>query len=234
MWYNSAMKLKWFIIFLLVLLGISIPVLATDLYWAWIPFLSHTQEYPIKLTALFMALSAFITLLLALAAVRTIEEANNREEDHRKDELSKEKRDREERYLNEVKDWATGLVQNIFSETEMGMGWEGFGILSLRLRRFEVVKLYILGVGEYFSERYSKIGDNLYTALKNILNTENGTLISLEKFFSETYLDRSKSTKGDKDKLADKFNNLATPLIDNIDEVLKIIAEIKTKHIIQN
>ena len=74
------MTLKRFIIFLSILLGICLVILGTDLYWMWIPFLAHTQEYPIKLSALFMAVSAFITLLLALAAVRTIEESNAREQ----------------------------------------------------------------------------------------------------------------------------------------------------------
>ncbi len=74
------MTLKRFIIFFSILLGIGLVILGTDLYWMWIPFLAHTQEYPIKLSALFMAVSAFITLLLALTAVRTIEESNAREQ----------------------------------------------------------------------------------------------------------------------------------------------------------
>ena len=93
------MTLKKIIISLSILLGIGLVILATDLNWMWIPFLTHTQEYPIKLSALFMAVSAFITLLLALTAVRTIEESNAREQ-----------RVIDRSALNEIIQWAIDIT----------------------------------------------------------------------------------------------------------------------------
>lgn len=93
------MTLRRFIKYSLILLGICLFILGTDLYWMWIPFLSHTQEYPIKLSALFMAVSAFITLLLVLTAVRTIEESNAREQ-----------RVIDRSALNEIIQWAIDIT----------------------------------------------------------------------------------------------------------------------------
>ena len=103
--------LKILVISLLILLGVAIPILVTDLYWMWIPFLSHTEEYPVKLSALFMAVSALITLLLAFTAVRSIEESNKREQRDRKDNQTREDRDRQERRLKEIIEWATDIIE---------------------------------------------------------------------------------------------------------------------------
>ena len=92
------------------MLGICLPILGTDLYWMWIPFLAHTQEYPIKLSALFMAVSAFITLLLALTAVRTIEESNAREQRVIEENNAREQRVIDRSALNEIIQWAIDIT----------------------------------------------------------------------------------------------------------------------------
>lgn len=104
------MTMKKFMWILLIGLGIGIPVLISDLYWMWIPFLAHSQEYPAKVSASLLAVSIFVTLLLALTAVRAIEESDKREVQHRQDGLNREKRDKKERLLNEIIEWAINVA----------------------------------------------------------------------------------------------------------------------------
>ncbi len=94
------------IITLLVIIGI----IGSDFYLLWLP-LAHTPEYPAKVAALFMAITAVVTLFLALATFNATEQSNLREQQHRKDEIEKEKRDGEERVLNEILEWARRVLQ---------------------------------------------------------------------------------------------------------------------------
>lgn len=62
------------------------------------------------------ALVAFGTLMLALAAFWSIKGSNEQEERRRRDEVEREKRDRNEQWLNEIIQWATDTV----TATEIG------------------------------------------------------------------------------------------------------------------
>ena len=85
------------------LLLIGIVIIATDFWLLWLP-LAHSPEYPAKVAALFMSVTALVTLLLALTSVKAAEQSNLRENARRTTEIEKEKRDREERLLNEIID----------------------------------------------------------------------------------------------------------------------------------
>ncbi len=80
-----------------IILG-SIPALVVILcitFWA-------TGDY----TGFPSGLVAWGTIMLAVATFTLIRHSREQEEQRRKDELAKEKRDREERWLNEIIDWA--------------------------------------------------------------------------------------------------------------------------------
>ncbi len=95
MWYNGGM-IK-FIITAIALLGVAIPIIATDFWLLWLP-IDHSEQYPSKMAALFMAVTAWVTLWVVLAVFRTIKQRDDQE-----------KRDRRERLLNEIIEWAINV-----------------------------------------------------------------------------------------------------------------------------
>jgi len=97
---------------MIAVLFVVIVIIATDFWLLWLP-LEHSSEYPQKVAALFMALTAFVTLLVVYATFNATKQSNLREETRRKDEIEKEKRDRDERLLNEIIEWATDILVGI-------------------------------------------------------------------------------------------------------------------------
>jgi len=93
------------VIWMVAVLFVVIVIIATDFWLLWLP-LEHSSEYPQKIAALFMALTAFVTLLVVYATFNATKQSNLREETRRKDEIRKGNRDREERLLNEIIKWA--------------------------------------------------------------------------------------------------------------------------------
>lgn len=87
------------------ILLVGIIIIATDFSLLWLP-LEHSPEYPAKVAALFMAVAALVTLVLALTSVKAIEQSNLRENARRTAEIEKETRDRKERLLDEIIEWA--------------------------------------------------------------------------------------------------------------------------------
>jgi len=108
------------------------------------PFLDISEAFPTKAIALFTGLATFGTLLLALATILTIKNNNEREAIRRKDELSKESRNREEKWLNEIIEWAIDVGKCAFEhkyDTVTGVSAEYFMRVSraYTLSRFNVV-----------------------------------------------------------------------------------------------
>ena len=81
--------MKIFSIIALGVLGIVIIIVGSDFYLLWLP-LAHSTEYPTKAAALFMAVTAWVTLFLVLTAIRTLNASNVREIRERQDNLRKE------------------------------------------------------------------------------------------------------------------------------------------------
>ncbi|MCX6011516.1 MAG: hypothetical protein NT134_04605, partial [Chloroflexi bacterium] len=81
-------RLNWRIGLGVPLFGLGLFILVTEL-----------PQYAI-------GFSVLATLALAFAAFLTIQNADEREKRHREEELAKEKRDRKERLLNEIIEWA--------------------------------------------------------------------------------------------------------------------------------
>ena len=88
------MNIKKISIAALMVLFIIICILGTDFYFLWLP-LEHSPEYPAKVAALFMAVTALVTLFLAFATFSSIEQSNLRE---------KARREEDERIRNEERE----------------------------------------------------------------------------------------------------------------------------------
>ncbi|MDP2730677.1 MAG: hypothetical protein Q8O55_09350 [Dehalococcoidales bacterium] len=97
--------MKYITIGMIIILSVIIVIIGSDFYLLWLP-LEHSPEYPAKVAALFMAVTALVTLFLALATFNATEQSNLREQEHRRDEIDRENRDRKERLLNEIIEWA--------------------------------------------------------------------------------------------------------------------------------
>jgi len=93
------------VIGMIAVLFVVIVIIATDFWLLWLP-LEHSSEYPQKIAALFMAVTAFVTLLVVYTTFNATKQSNLREETRSKDEIEKENRARKERLLNEIIEWA--------------------------------------------------------------------------------------------------------------------------------
>jgi len=98
------------VIGMIAVLFVVIVIIATDFWLLWLP-LEHSSEYPQKIAALFMAVTAFVTLLVVYTTFNATKQSNLREETRSKDEIEKENRARKERLLNEIIEWATNIVE---------------------------------------------------------------------------------------------------------------------------
>jgi len=91
------------------ILFVGIIVIVTDFYLLWLP-LEHSPEYPAKVAALFMAVTALVTLLLALTTVKATEQSNLREKRRREEDerIRNEERERDfkRRCISDIEDWA--------------------------------------------------------------------------------------------------------------------------------
>jgi len=100
---------KFSILALIAVFIIGIGIFASDILLQWLPFIGHTPEYGAKASAFFMAITALMTLLLAIATFNSTKQSKLREQERRKDNIEKETRDRKERLLNEIIDWAEDI-----------------------------------------------------------------------------------------------------------------------------
>ena len=86
MWYNGGMKIKWLVGILRYGLGLLIALL---IFWGFYGFIKDDN---------WLAVSALATLILAVAAFISVRQVN-----------VNQKRERRERLLNEIIDWATDV-----------------------------------------------------------------------------------------------------------------------------
>jgi len=101
LWYNGGMKRELFYSVLRYISGLLIAFL---IFWGFYYFIKD-DNWP--------AVSALATVLLAIAAFLTIKSADAREDRRRQAELEREERDRKERLLNEIIQWAEGICRII-------------------------------------------------------------------------------------------------------------------------
>ena len=84
------MKRKWFqklctifrkhLLIILIIFGIIvISAIISDFYFEWITLFGHTEQYPQKVAAIAMLITALFTLILALATFNATEQSNLRE-----------------------------------------------------------------------------------------------------------------------------------------------------------
>lgn len=109
-WFNLNTG-KIILVIIIILFAIGIGIVGYSLWNVpeakeLFPFLEISEAFPIKAIALFTGLATFGTLLLALATIVTIKNNNEQEKRRREEELAKEKRDKKERLLNEIIEWA--------------------------------------------------------------------------------------------------------------------------------
>lgn len=71
----------------------------------------YSWNNPVAIATLILA---FVTVSLAIAAFFTIRNSNEREKRRREEELAKEKRERKERLLNEIIEWAIDITRANF------------------------------------------------------------------------------------------------------------------------
>ncbi len=147
------------------ILLVGIIVIATDFYLLWLP-LEHSPEYPAKVAALFMAVTALVTLLLALTTVKATEQSNLREKNRRTDEIKKEKRDRKERLLNEIIEWAEDIAEGGSKEelqTTMEVSDQTLQRIDIDnlLRRYKTALVRVI----YMCEIALVFGEDLHTAV---------------------------------------------------------------------
>jgi len=102
-WYNIAMSLKKRLLIGLPM-AIAFYFAILSLMWAANVENSYFQKLP-------EALVTFGTLVLALAAFRSIKNSNDQEKRRRADELSEERRLRDKDELNEIIDWAVDVAK---------------------------------------------------------------------------------------------------------------------------
>ena len=105
---------------ILAIVGILLAISGGDL-WGRKPKWSIGLGLALSGVGLFMLITSFpqyaigfsvlATLALAFAAFLTIKEADAREQRHRNNELLKEKRDKDERLLNEIIEWAINITE---------------------------------------------------------------------------------------------------------------------------
>jgi large-conductance mechanosensitive channel len=110
--YNGGMNIIiWFLRALILLLAGTFIFISIALYKPdWFRFQPSFSQ---NVSTLAMILTALATLILAAATFQTIDNSNEQEKRRREEELAKEDRDRKERLLNEIIDWAIALVLQI-------------------------------------------------------------------------------------------------------------------------
>ena len=153
------------VIGMIAVLFVVIVIIATDFWLLWLP-LEHSSEYPQKIAALFMALTAFVTLLVVYATFNATKQSNLREETRRKDEIRKENRDRDERLLNEIIEWAvevvkiglprmasTSLIGKPDDEADRRRILDSLGVLDNNFRAMIAKSLYVSRIGLAFGEK---------------------------------------------------------------------------------
>jgi len=170
--------------------------------------------------------SVLATLALAFAAFLTIKEADAREQRHRNNELLKEKRDKDERLLHEIIEWATdvakcSLEKGIFDESVPVSGLQAEqalpelldSVIGFRIARASSV---------YISSIASKIDPELKKSLGNLIEEIKAQI----KLIMEYKRKLTPTWPADKVviKIAsnnERIYNLATTVIDDAANILK-------------
>ncbi len=101
--------MKKFSIIALIILSVVIIIFATDILFLWIPIIGHTPDYGSKASAFFMAVTAFITLLLAYATFHSTEQSNLRENERMGEDIAKENRERRRNVLDKIVDFVIDI-----------------------------------------------------------------------------------------------------------------------------
>ena len=176
-------KIGILIITMMVALAVLIVVVATDFWWLWLP-ISHSIVYPQKVAALFVAVSALVTLFVVYASFYATKQSNQREQKRGEDELSRERRDRDERYLGEIIKWAEDIRKNssgsiapnkiIYDDPTMARATQlDFHRLRMIYQDFNAKGTYIIAIARVCR-------GNLLTATENVICKLGEIIIVLE------------------------------------------------------
>jgi len=194
------------------ILLVGIIVIATDFYLLWLP-LEHSPEYPAKVAALFMAVTALVTLLLALSTVKATEQSNLREKNRRTDEIEREKRDRKERLLNEIIEWAEDVAESALRRQTMEQVTEFYK--TTMEYKFSKAK------SSYISEIVSISFSDLSPFLKNVIKKLDEAIDIIARYM-----------KIEKQASLSDLRNSEKELTESVEKLIVEAAKIKTKDII--
>jgi hypothetical protein len=179
-WYQSIKNAKWRRAFLglSVILGLSIIFLVL---WA----LSECIDVNV--------ISAFITVLLALAAFLAIWNTSSIYRHSRQKEMAKERRDRDERLLNEIIEWAIEVVKvgmptestvavgKMDEEVDRRLVQNMLNNLRNNFRALIAVSLYVTRIGLAFGEKLQ----SSIAKLDGDLRKQEDILIKFQKIVTE-------------------------------------------------
>ena len=208
--------------------SIIIVIIGSDFLWLWLP-IAHSSEYPTKIAALFMAVTALFTLFLAFATFKTIEQSNLKEQERRKDNIEKENRDRKERWVNEIIDWASNTL-NLGPTAEAGV----LSLTGVQITIYQYAKINTLLIGGkhiyFISKSLDKkleytVKDTLsnlsisFVVTNNMITNENE--LREKKLTPEQHAAKSKSLTGE-------LVNTEINLTKSANEVIRIASDIKS------
>lgn len=94
--------------------ALAIPVVILSLWnepfaREWFQFLEISPVFPAKVSAGFTAVAGWAILVLAFLALLTIKSSSDQQQSSRYESLLREKRERDERMLDEIVNWATDI-----------------------------------------------------------------------------------------------------------------------------
>lgn len=192
-WYNPK---RWFnltlgivvLIVILVLFIIGIGIIGYSLYdvdkakqaFTW---LEISEEFPIKANVLVSGAATFGTLFLALVAIITIKNNNEREKQRRKDELEKENRDRKERYIDVIIEWAIDVPSfGLKDYSNFASITHNLQIFTIAYNRSNLLGLKAINIKGDDIEKLSHIfNDKLEAAVKELREELNKYIEVLEE-----------------------------------------------------
>ena len=174
-----------------------------------------------------MAVTALVTLLLALTTVKATEQSNLREKNRRTDEIEKEKRDRDERLLNEVIEWATDIKR---------CGWEVEYTIPIDTTRVDIEMFQLQmsanrfsrfmvpsAKNKYVTEIALILGENLCLAVKDTKKQLDNFLAKLQKTLSLSVKEIKEQSKN--------LECYEKALYNSTDRVIEEAVKIKTRNL---
>lgn len=195
--------------------------------------------YPIsRFDDLSSSLVAWGTLMLAIATFTLVQHSREQEKQRRRSELAKEERDKNEKLLNEIVDWATVIsswrleYRRIFTEvvkipdTKESIRFVYAHILEVEsnFEGLEGRNIYACAIAEKFEQ-------SLQMLISDMLQNMSEYLKFLKKWSSSLSEEISKGSLQLRDGDVKEADRLANKLDLSTAKILEKVAEIKCKHL---